>query len=287
MFFEKIIVVGSGSIACDCVEILHDKAIELSVIESNASRISLLKNKSLKYELNYVRCENASDICQELIRQLEDRKQTLIVSANNKFIFPKKIVDMEKVIIINFHYSYLPDYRGTNIPTWVIWNDEPNTGITWHWVDTGIDSGRIIIQKKIILYGNETALDIVKQGMRLGKESFAEMIDDFLNEPFYYQENDDNLFVHYYKREQLPENGELRQDISACEIVKLLRAYDYGIMKFIPRLRIRLNENEYEIVGYEVEYPDKTMLFGGERKSDRSQVICREGYNIKLELKCK
>ena len=61
-----------------------------------------------------------------------NKGEVLIISANNEYIFPAELVKLENVTIINFHYSLLPLYRGVNIPTWVIYNEEKYTGVTWH-----------------------------------------------------------------------------------------------------------------------------------------------------------
>ena len=49
--------------------------------------------------------------------------------------------------MINCHAGKLPFYRGRNVLNWVLINDENEFGITLHYVDSGIDTGDIIIQK--------------------------------------------------------------------------------------------------------------------------------------------
>lgn len=55
--------------------------------------------------------------------------KTLVISANNSVIIPSEICESNTVEIINFHYSFLPDYKGVNIPSWVIFNREELHGI--------------------------------------------------------------------------------------------------------------------------------------------------------------
>ena len=62
-------------------------------------------------------------------------------------IFRKDIINLTPIGIINCHAGKLPFYRGRNILNWVLINDEKEFGITVHFVDEGIDTGDIILQK--------------------------------------------------------------------------------------------------------------------------------------------
>ena len=69
---------------------------------------------------------------------------------NNKFInrFNKKI--------INIHPSLLPKYKGLNTFKRVIKNKERLTGCTVHYVNKKLDSGKIILKKKVFIGLNES-----------------------------------------------------------------------------------------------------------------------------------
>ncbi len=64
-------------------------------------------------------------------------------------IMKNKILRLPKIIIINTHPSLLPNYRGADVHRWQILNNEKIFGITFHFVDKFIDSGRIIFKRKI------------------------------------------------------------------------------------------------------------------------------------------
>lgn len=61
-------------------------------------------------------------------------------------IFKEEIINLPPLKTINCHAGKLPFYRGRNILNWVIINDEKEFGITVHYMDTGIDTGDIILQ---------------------------------------------------------------------------------------------------------------------------------------------
>lgn len=66
-------------------------------------------------------------------------------------IFKKDIINIPKYKTINCHAGKLPFYRGRNVLNWVLINDEKEFGITVHFVDEGIDTGDIILQRTFII----------------------------------------------------------------------------------------------------------------------------------------
>ena len=65
--------------------------------------------------------------------------------------------------IINIHPSLLPKYKGLNTHSRVIKNKENYTGCTVHFVSSKLDSGKIILQKKIKIIKNENAKNLAKR----------------------------------------------------------------------------------------------------------------------------
>ena len=62
-------------------------------------------------------------------------------------IFKNNLINLPPLKIINCHAGKLPFYRGRNVLNWVLINDENEFGITVHFIDEGIDTGDIILQK--------------------------------------------------------------------------------------------------------------------------------------------
>ena len=71
----------------------------------------------------------------------------LFVSMSFNQIFKKRILNLPEKGVINCHAGKLPFYRGRNVLNWVLINDEKEFGVTTHFVDEGIDTGDIILQK--------------------------------------------------------------------------------------------------------------------------------------------
>ena len=71
-----------------------------------------------------------------------------IISYGYRHIISGYIIKKVKNPIINLHISYLPYNRGAHPNYWSFKDNTPK-GITIHFIDTGIDTGPILIQKKI------------------------------------------------------------------------------------------------------------------------------------------
>ncbi|MBN1383591.1 MAG: methionyl-tRNA formyltransferase [Elusimicrobia bacterium] len=80
--------------------------------------------------------------------------QLAIVAAYGKII-PKEIIDIFPKGCINLHFSLLPKYRGAAPIQWSIIRGEKETGVTSFFLDEGLDTGKIIFQKKIALDNND------------------------------------------------------------------------------------------------------------------------------------
>ena len=66
-------------------------------------------------------------------------------------ILDKQFINRFKKKIINIHPSLLPKYKGLNTFQRVLKNNDKLTGCTVHYVNSKLDSGKIILKKKIVI----------------------------------------------------------------------------------------------------------------------------------------
>ncbi len=88
---------------------------------------------------------------------LLDLKIEYIISYNYSFIIPENIIKQYKNKIINLHISYLPWNRGAD-PNFWSWFDGTLKGITIHYIDEGIDTGDILVQRELGIWNKEETL---------------------------------------------------------------------------------------------------------------------------------
>lgn len=262
MRFDKIIIIGSGKIACDIVKHLSD-IVEKNIIfvfEISPNILSTLGKICNKCKVMYSNNCNEDDI-EEAVDKI-DGIMKLVISANNQHIFSNDFLAHKNVEVINFHYSYLPEYRGMNIPTWVIYNNEQYTGVTWHYVTRKIDSGDIISQKKIIINDDSTAFELTHVGMKFGFELFQNFVVELLNHSIEGEKNYSQGFL--YLKHTVPNNGYLDIQLPCEEIYKLLRSFDYGGVQVIEPLKIELGGNIYKVKRYRKIYSKEYLTKEGE-----------------------
>lgn len=243
MVFEKIIIIGNGTIALEITKALSTHhPIAISYMPHPLSILQIFCKKSHIPYYGFNQAHQMTDFLHTL------SEKTLIISANNHYIFPKEIIDKPQMRIINFHNALLPQYRGVNAPIWSICNQDKISGITWHMVNADIDSGDIISQSEFTLTPHIKAIELIKSLMQIGFHSFLSFKDDLL---------EDNLKLKKMplssspinKAKDLPNDGFLDISWSEDKISAFLRSMDAG--GIIPKPKILINQNEYVIESYE------------------------------------
>ena len=78
-------------------------------------------------------------------------------------IISKKFIKRFKGKILNIHPSLLPKYKGLNTHERVIKNNEKFSGCTVHFVNSNLDSGKIILQKKVRINRKDTPKKLAKK----------------------------------------------------------------------------------------------------------------------------
>tara|TARA_B110000027_G_C16113489_1_gene298983 strand:+ start:267 stop:1160 length:894 start_codon:yes stop_codon:yes gene_type:complete len=109
------------------------------------SKDKTLKDYAKNHNIDYLKHQNINS--NDFISIIKKYNCDLFVSMSFNQIFKKKIINLTKYKIINCHAGKLPFYRGRNVLNWVLINDDKEFGITVHYVDEGIDTGDIILQR--------------------------------------------------------------------------------------------------------------------------------------------
>ena len=127
---------------------------------SHANGVSFAKKNKIKTKI--VNFSSNNQIL-SLLKLLNKKKTKLICLAGFMKILPKNFIKFFNGKIINIHPSLLPKYKGLNTHKRVIQNKEKFTGCTVHFVTSKLDSGKIIMQKKIKIYKKDTSKTLEKR----------------------------------------------------------------------------------------------------------------------------
>ena len=146
--------------------------ISINLIISNNPRAKGLKlgkiNKIKKKVFNF---KNKNKIENQIISVLKKHKIKIICLAGFMEILSRNLITKFKGKILNIHPSLLPKYKGLNTHQRALNNNEKYSGCTVHYVNSKLDSGKIILQKKVKISKNETknslAYKVLKQEHKL------------------------------------------------------------------------------------------------------------------------
>ena len=160
-----VFISGKGTNLKKLIQLSKTKKspIKIGLIISSNSKAEGLKY-SVKYKIKkYVIKKNDKNSEIKILKKLEINKISFICLAGYMRILSKKFIKNFKGKIINIHPSLLPKYKGLNTHEKVIENKEKYTGCTVHYVNDKLDSGKIILQKKIKVFKHDTAETIKKR----------------------------------------------------------------------------------------------------------------------------
>lgn len=281
--YAKIYIVGTGKLAENCASILSDKGINPIVFEYGETAISALERYCRKNEIAYLKTEK-----KELTELLEkEEEESLIVSADNIYLFPENVVNNKNLTIINWHNALLPKHKGRNAEAWAIFCGDEESGITWHYIDPKIDNGQIIAQQKIKITDLETSLGLFAKQVEVGTDVFVKIIDSILSGTVQSKEQDKIEVVQMHYSKDKPNNGKLDLGWSYSEISAFLRAYDYGPLRLLGNAYIEIEASkEYKWRKYNL-FPDikgNELIKYDEEKS--KIIIQKESGRVEL-IKCK
>lgn len=98
-----------------------------------------------------------------------------VVVAYGK-ILPKRILEIPKKGFINVHFSLLPKLRGAAPAEYAILEGLDVTGVTIFWLDEGMDTGPILIQRGTPVKPEETAPELLERLTDIGTELLPEAL---------------------------------------------------------------------------------------------------------------
>ena len=128
---------------------------------SNAKGLNYAKMYKIKKKVFNFKNKNLSEI--KLLSTLKTNNIKMICLAGFMKILSKNFIKKFKGNILNIHPSLLPKYKGLNTHKRALNNKEKYSGCTVHLVNSKLDSGKIILQKKVKISKNETDITLAKK----------------------------------------------------------------------------------------------------------------------------
>ncbi|MBD1134505.1 phosphoribosylglycinamide formyltransferase [Pelagibacterales bacterium SAG-MED48] len=161
-----VFISGTGSNLKSLIKFskLKKSPISINLIVSNDSKskglqygkIFKIKKKIFDYKKKHIDEK-------KILFELKKNRIDLICLAGFMKILSKTIINNFNGKILNIHPSLLPKFKGLNTHERAIRNKEKYSGCTVHFVDSKLDSGKIILQDKVRINKNETPKTLAKK----------------------------------------------------------------------------------------------------------------------------
>lgn len=129
--------------------------------------------------------------------ELESRfSPDLILSIQANVIFKKSLIELPPKGCLNIHTALLPKYRGLMPTFWVMKNNEKETGVSVFFIDEGIDSGPILVQKRLEI-GDRSLDELIRDTKKIGMDALLEAVELVHGGDYNLIENDDDQRTYF------------------------------------------------------------------------------------------
>ena len=151
--------------------------IKIELIISNNMSANGLKY-AIKYNIPFKFFSSCSQNLFEkkCLLELKKREIRFLCLAGFMKILSNNFIKSFGHKIVNIHPSLLPKFKGLNTHKRVLKNKEKYTGCTVHYVTSKLDSGSIILQKRILIKKNETEKSLREKVLRQEHKLYPEAI---------------------------------------------------------------------------------------------------------------
>lgn len=108
---------------------------------------------------------------------LADRLQPDLICVFGTSLIRSELLSRGRLGIVNLHGGLSPDYRGADCTFWALYNREPEkVGCTLHWIDAGIDTGRLIAHICPEVRPDDDELTLFWRGVRDSAKVYADLV---------------------------------------------------------------------------------------------------------------
>ena len=179
----SIFISGRGSNLLSLIKYskIKNSKIKINLIISNnkfSKGLEFAKKNKIKYHvINYSKKKQAEHKILECLRKY---KIDLICLAGFMKILSSSFIRKFKKPILNIHPSLLPKYKGLNTHRRAIKNKDKFSGATIHLVTPKLDSGKIILQKKVRISKTDTEQTLAKKILKIEHRLYPSAIKKIL-----------------------------------------------------------------------------------------------------------
>jgi methionyl-tRNA formyltransferase len=175
----RIILLGQAAFGADVFKALHPRYDIIGVFcppDSPKGKVDPLKEAAVEAGAPVFQPKKMGD--SEACEHMKKLAPDLGILAFVTDIIPSKVLEVPRLGSICYHPSILPRHRGSSAINWAVIDGDTRTGLTIFWVDEGIDTGDILLQKEVDIGPDETTGAVYFNKLYpLGVEALVEAVD--------------------------------------------------------------------------------------------------------------
>ena len=172
----RIVFMGTPNFAKESLEAVYNAGHKILAVVTNPDRpkgrgmkliASPVKEFAVEKNIKIYQPEKVKNNI-EFIEEIKRLQPDAICVVAYGKILPKEILEIAKFGCINVHGSLLPQYRGAAPIQWAVLNGDKTTGITTMYMDTGMDTGDMILKEEIEIGEDDTTGEIWERLSKIG-----------------------------------------------------------------------------------------------------------------------
>lgn len=291
----KVVIIGYGEMFTNLIAGTLDAGCEI---------VGVLRKDTVKYhplwrkirdtinpsvEYNYIKSYSIPEIKARGVNTKEFKRALLKINPDIILVgswgekIGKEIYDLPKIAAINAHPSLLPKYRGPNPYFWTIRNLEQQSGVTFHLIDKGLDTGAILAQEEIKIYPSDTGKSLKERTVLVARGVVCELLKALREDiiiPLQQREDRASYFSH-------PEGLELDFNKTAEENDALVRAiYPWGKAYFYHNdTCLAADGHKTDIWENETTYSTPGTIVNVDYKNKTIGILCAENKVLNFKIK--
>lgn len=182
----KILFMGTPDFAKESLEALYEAGFQIVGVVTNIDKpkgrgmkmqMSPVKEYALSKNLDVYQPEKVRNN-QEFLEKMKSLDIDLMCVVAYGKILPQEILNVPKFGAVNVHGSLLPKYRGAAPIQWAVINGDKETGITTMFMNAGMDTGDMILTKKVEIGRDETTGELWERLSKVGAELLVQTVKE-------------------------------------------------------------------------------------------------------------
>ena len=180
-----VFISGKGSNLENLIKSAKNKNSKFKIsliISSNSKALGLKFAKKFNIKKKIINFTKTKLIEKKLLMDLKKKNINIICLAGFMKILSKNFIKRFNGKILNIHPSLLPKYKGLNTHLRVILNKERYSGCTVHFVNSKLDSGKIILQKKVKILNKDTVKSLAARVLIQEHALYPKALNKIIND---------------------------------------------------------------------------------------------------------